>query len=82
MFQGAHYIEAETIIDTDSGKVIDCRPGTARELPRDKVTEFLGERFVEFEAQLRSAMNASAEAKQKASEAERALAAVNEKQAS
>jgi hypothetical protein len=49
----AHYIDAEALVDADSGEVIQYKPGEARVLPRDKVEDYLGDRFVAIEAQQR-----------------------------
>lgn len=52
-FAGAHYIEGEAFVDTDTGEVIQYKPGPAQPLPQDKVVAFLGEKFVTFEASMR-----------------------------
>jgi hypothetical protein len=49
-FEAAHYIEAEAVVDTATGEVIQVKPGPAVELPRDKIVSFLGDRFADFES--------------------------------
>ena len=53
-FAGAHFIEADAIIDTASGEVLSYKPGIAQELPLAQVVPYLGEKFSLFEAQLRA----------------------------
>lgn len=52
-YQAAHYIEGEAIVDTDTGQVIQYKQGPALPIDRDKIADYLGERFVTFEANYR-----------------------------
>jgi hypothetical protein len=44
-FCGAHFIEAETVVDTDSGEVLSYKPGEAKALPDDMIGKYLTEQF-------------------------------------
>jgi hypothetical protein len=50
----AHYIEGEAVIDTDTGEVVQYKPGPAQDLPTDQVASYLGDKLTAFEAQLRA----------------------------
>lgn len=54
-FSGAHMIEAEAIVDTETGEVIQFRPCDAKPLDRNKIAGYLGDRFVQFDENLRAA---------------------------
>lgn len=66
-FEGAHYIERTRFVDSKTGEIVGVPKGsesdTAIDLPREKVEEYLGVRFADFEAQARSDKNALAEAR-------------------
>lgn len=47
-FCGGHYIEADVVIDTDTGEVLQFKPRPAQPLTRDKIEDFLGARATAF----------------------------------
>lgn len=68
-YQGAHLIEAEAIVDDETGEVVQYKPGVAQELKREQVEKYLGARFVTFDEQMRSARDAVATAQRQLDEA-------------
>jgi hypothetical protein len=53
-FSGAHYIEATALVDSETGNVVSYAPGPAVELPREKIADYLGTKFANFESSMRA----------------------------
>lgn len=54
-FSGAQFKEATCFRDTDTGEISHYEEGDAQVLPKEKIAEYLGDKFIAFETQLREA---------------------------
>ena len=52
-FSGAQYIEGNAVVDSGTGQVVQYTPGPPQELEKEKVVDYLGTRFADFEASYR-----------------------------